>query len=122
MYELRVESEFAAAHYLRGYEGQCENLHGHNWKVEVRLRGETLDKVGMVMDFKKVRALVEEVLEGFDHKCLNELETFKTTNPTTENVSRILYGEIEAKLPAGLSVSRVTCWESDRSAASYYRE
>ena len=121
MYELRVESEFAAAHYLRGYEGQCENLHGHNWKVEVRLKGETLDKTGMVMDFKKVNALVREVLAAFDHKCLNELETFKTTNPTTENVSRIIYGEIEAKLPPGLSVSRVTCWESDRCAASYYR-
>ncbi len=122
MYELKVEGEFAAAHYLRNYEGQCENLHGHNWKVDVYLRSDVLDGVGMVMDFKKVRALVGEALSEFDHKCLNELDTFKTTNPTTENVSRILYGRIEVKLPPGITVSRVTCWESDHCAASYYND
>jgi 6-pyruvoyltetrahydropterin/6-carboxytetrahydropterin synthase len=120
MYELKVDSEFAAAHFLREYEGKCENLHGHNWKVEVRLRSENLDRTGMVMDFKRIRALVSEVLDLFDHKCLNELDVFKKVNPTTENVSRIIYGEVASKLPPGIAVSRVTCWESDRCAAAYF--
>ena len=119
MYELSVQSEFAAAHFLRDYHGKCENLHGHNWRVEVRLRAEELDKTGMVMDFKEVRGLVSQVIEEFDHKCLNELEQFARLNPTTENVCRLLYEKVGSKLPAGIGVSRVTCWESDRCAASY---
>lgn len=120
MYELSVESEFAAAHFLREYEGKCENLHGHNWKVRVRLRSQALDKLGMVIDFKEVRALVSGVIERFDHRCLNELEEFKKINPTTENLSRLLYETIGAALPPGIAVSRVTCWESDRCAAAYF--
>ena len=120
MYELKVEDEFAAAHFLRGYQGKCENLHGHNWKVEVRLRSDELDELGMVMDFKKLKGIVAEVLEGFDHRCLNELETFREQNPTTENVARIIYNQVASKLPPGIAASRVTCWESERCAASYF--
>ena len=120
MYELQVDGEFAAAHFLRGYEGKCENLHGHNWKVEVRVRSGELAELDMVMDFKKLKGLVAEVLEMFDHKCLNELETFSDLNPTTENVARIIYDQVVSKLPAGVDVSRVTCWESERCGASYF--
>ena len=122
MYELRIESDFAAAHYLREYEGKCENLHGHNWKIEIILRGAELGKAGMLMDFKNARAIVNEVLERFDHKYLNELEEFKTVNPTTENLSRMLYESIGVKLPGGVRVQRVTCWESERCGASYFEE
>ncbi len=122
MYELKVSSEFAAAHFLRGYQGKCENLHGHNWKVEVRLRCGGLDKLGMVMDFSKVKALVWQVIGRFDHKCLNELKEFEKTNPTTENISRMVYEAVGSHLPPGVTVSQVSCWESDRCGASYFEE
>ncbi len=120
MYELRVEGEFAAAHFLRGYEGKCENLHGHNWKVELRVAGEKLGELDMLMDFKRLKALLGEVLDIFDHRCLNELEAFAELNPTTENVARMLFGQVASKLPEGVRVSRVTCWESERCSASYF--
>ncbi len=122
MYELRVESDFAAAHFLREYEGKCENLHGHNWRIEVLLRGGKLDRAGMLVDFKHVKQVVAEVLERYDHKYLNELEEFKSQNPTTENISRIIYTAIGAKLPEGVSIHRVTCWESEKCAASYFED
>lgn len=122
MYEIRVETEFAAAHFLREYQGKCENLHGHNWKVEVRFRSEKLDKAGMLMDFKHAREAVHSAIEGFDHKYLNDIEDFKQTNPTTENIARILYHAIGSKMPEGVKVSSVTCWESERCAATYFEE
>ena len=122
MYEIRVEGEFAAAHYLREYAGKCENLHGHNWKVEVRFRSVVLDKAGMLLDFKHAREILTGVIERLDHKYLNELAEFREANPTTENVARILYHTISAKTPEGVKVYSVTCWESERSGASYFEE
>lgn len=122
MYELCVESVFAAAHFLREYEGKCENLHGHNWKIEMRLRGEKLGPGEMLIDFKKAREILNGVLERFDHRYLNELDEFTETNPTTENLARILFEAIGAELPKGVRVSRVTCWESDHCGASYSQE
>jgi len=122
MYELRVQSEFAAAHFLREYEGKCENLHGHNWRIDVYVRGRSLDRAGMLVDFKHVKSAVTAVLERYDHSYLNELEEFRTENPTTENISRILFKAIGSRLPEGVTVSRVTCWESERCGASYFEE
>jgi 6-pyruvoyltetrahydropterin/6-carboxytetrahydropterin synthase len=122
MYELLVQTEFAAAHYLREYEGKCENLHGHNWKIEVTLRSTKLDRAGMLIDFKHARAIISSVLESYDHKYLNDVEEFKTANPTTENISRILYKAIGSRLPEGVSVFKVTCWESDHCGSSYFEE
>ncbi|HHT9132364.1 MAG TPA: 6-carboxytetrahydropterin synthase QueD [Candidatus Tripitaka californicus] len=121
MYELIVEADFAAAHSLRGYQGECENLHGHNWKVQVMLKAEALDGLGMVMDFKEIKRTLGEILEGLDHKHLNELTLFKKENPTTENVSRILYHELSKRLPQRVSVSKVTTWESAYCGASYFQ-
>ena len=120
MFELSIDGEFAAAHFLREYEGKCENLHGHNWKVQLRLRADGLNSIGMVLDFKDARAVLTDVLNRFDHKCLNELSEFKEVNPTTENLSRMICEEVSARLPEGVKVSRVTCWESERCSASYY--
>ena len=122
MYEIRVEKEFAAAHYLREYQGKCENLHGHNWKVEVRFRSGGLDKAGMLLDFRKAREIVWDALERFDHKYLNDVDEFKEANPTTENVARIVYHAVRAKTPAGVTVASVTCWESERCGATYFEE
>jgi len=122
MYEIRVETEFAAAHYLREYRGKCENLHGHNWKVEVRFRSDRLDRTGMLMDFKQAREIMHEVVCRLDHKYLNEIEEFKEVNPTTENLARILYKQIGARAPEGIRVASVTCWESERCGATYFEE
>ena len=118
-YELVLRVEFAAAHRLRGYDGNCERLHGHNWKVDVVLRGERLDGLGMVVDFRDAKRLIQEVLEEFDHRNLNELPRFETTNPTTENIARAIFDALVERLPEGVSVARVTAWESDQCGASY---
>ena len=120
MFELVVETDFSAAHNLREYKGQCEKLHGHNWKVQVVLKAEKLDKLGMVMDFREVKRIVGEIMNKFDHTYLNELADFKVLNPTTENLSKILFDELKNTLPLGVKVSRVTTWESDRCGAIYF--
>ncbi len=120
MYELVVTDVFAGAHSLRDYDGECENLHGHNWRVEVTLQSERLDAIGMVFDFKKVKNVLREVLSHFDHSHLNELKEFSQENPTTENVSRILFYMLGEKLPPEISVAKVKTWESDNCAAAYY--
>jgi len=118
-YELIMQGEFAAAHRLREYDGNCERLHGHNWKVDVVLRGENLDKLGMVLDFRDAKRLLNQVLDELDHSYLNELEAFRQQNPTTENVARVVYDALAARLPDGVTVARVTAWECDHCGASY---
>ncbi|OHB47908.1 MAG: 6-carboxytetrahydropterin synthase QueD [Planctomycetes bacterium GWF2_40_8] len=120
MYELVVEKTFAGAHNLRGYDGDCEKLHGHNWKVEVTLKSEKLDGLGMVVDFKIVKKTLEEILSRFDHSYLNELEEFNRKNPTTENVSKIIYDNFSEKLPPEIFIAKVKTWESENCAASYF--
>ena len=120
MYELVVEKTFAGAHNLRNYDGECERLHGHNWKVEVTLKAEKLDDIGMVMDFKIVKIKLEEILSRFDHSYLNELSEFKQENPTTENVSKLIYNKLSEQLPPEIFVAKVKTWESEKCAAAYY--
>ncbi len=120
MYELVVEKTFAGAHNLRDYEGECERLHGHNWRVEVTLRTENLNEMGMVMDFKIVKKKLGEILSRFDHTYLNELSEFKQENPTTENVSRAIYNNLSEQLPPEILVAKVKTWESEKCAAAYY--
>ncbi len=120
MYELVVEKTFAGAHNLRGYDGDCEKLHGHNWKVEVTLKTEKLNELGMVMDFKVVKKKLGEILSRFDHSYLNELSEFKQENPTTENVSKIIYNNLSEQLPPEVFVAKVKTWESEKCAAAYY--
>ncbi len=120
MYELVVEKTFAGAHNLRDYDGECEKLHGHNWRVEVTLKAEKLNEIGMVMDFKIIKKKLEEILSRFDHSYLNELSEFKQENPTTENVSKVIYDSIGKQLPPGILVAKVMTWESEKCAAAYY--
>lgn len=122
MYELHCVTDFAAAHNLRGYKGLCENLHGHNWTVEIFIASRELDSLGMVMDFKEVKALLSTILERLDHKYLNELEPFDTINPTTENLARVIATDMEAALPEHIWVRRVEVWESPRCSAAYMPE
>jgi 6-pyruvoyltetrahydropterin/6-carboxytetrahydropterin synthase len=117
MYNIRVESHFSAAHNLRGYKGKCEELHGHNWKIEVAVVKDTVDKDGMVMDFTYLKARVAKVLAALDHTYLNNLPYFKKHNPTSENIAKYLYDRLKAQ---GAGVASVTVWESENSAATYY--
>jgi 6-pyruvoyltetrahydropterin/6-carboxytetrahydropterin synthase len=119
MFEVRVVGEFSAAHNLRGYLGRCEELHGHNWRVEVVLSGKKLGKIGMLMDFKEIKSRLNRVLDRLDHKYLNALNYFKKTNPTSENIARYIYDRLKLQV-AGLE--SVTVWESDSSSATYYGE
>ena len=119
MFELTVKTEFAAAHRLREYEGACENLHGHNYKIDVVLRGERVDDIGMLIDFKDVKAVLAKIVGRFDHVFLNETKPFDEVNPTAENVAKHISEQLAAAMPDGVAVKSVTVWESDRCGATY---
>ena len=116
MYHIKVEGSFSSAHNLRGYKGKCESLHGHNWKVQAAAVRRTLDKTGMVMDFKILKAALYAVLEELDHSYLNEHPVFKKINPTSENIARYIFDRLKKKVP---ETSSVTVWENATSAATY---
>ncbi len=123
MYELKIITQFAAAHRLENFYGKCEALHGHNWKVEVFLGGKELDSAGLLMDFGLVKARTREVLEEIDHKYLNELPAFRDQNPSSENLARYLFQRLGAAINgAGVKVLRVNVWESDTSCAAYFQD
>jgi 6-pyruvoyltetrahydropterin/6-carboxytetrahydropterin synthase len=120
MYELKVISQFAAAHQLREFEGGCEKLHGHNWKIEVYICGERLGKDGLLVDFRVVKEATRKALGELDHKFLNELESFKSINPSSENIARLIFKILSDELSGeGVTVSKVTAWESDSACATY---
>ena len=123
MYEVKIVTQFAAAHRLENFNGKCESLHGHNWKVEVFLVGKALDGAGLLMDFGVVKARTKQVLEEIDHKYLNELAAFQDRNPSSENLACYLYERLGAIFNGdGVKVCRVDVWESDTSCASYYQD
>src|SRR5712675_2217743 len=117
MYEVTVEDTFAAGHYLRNYKGKCENPHGHNYRVCVTLAGTELDKAGLLLDFKDLRAVLKPVVDYLDHQMINDLVPFTTLNPSAENLAKYFYdetGSALAKFTKGrVSVKEVTIWETD---------
>jgi len=121
VYTLTVRSSFAAAHRLREYEGNCERLHGHNWQVEVTVESECLDEKGMAMDFREMKGALHDILSRMDHKYLNEIPPFDVQNPSSENLARCIFSEMEGKVPAPARLRRVTVWESDDARAEYTR-
>lgn len=123
MYRLKVVTSFAAAHNLNNYQGECENLHGHNWRVEVSVTATELDKAGLCIDFKILKAQTKELLSTLDHKYLNELNHFKELSPSSENIAKFIFTELAKSLNDGnVKVEMVTVWESDFACASYYEE
>ncbi len=120
MFEIIVDADFSAAHNLRDYKGDCENLHGHNWKAQIVLESGELNSLGIVIDFKDIKKITDDIIEKFDHKYLNELSEFGTENPTTENISKLFYQELRDRLPENVSVKKVTTWESEGFGASYF--
>ncbi len=121
MYEVKIYGEFSSAHKLRNYMGKCENLHGHNWKVEVIVKGEILDRIGLLIDFHILKNKLNIVLKSLDHKNLNLIPFFKDKNPSSENIAFFIYKKMEQLLKNyPVKVSKVVVWENEKQCASYY--
>ena len=121
MYEVMIQEEFSAAHALRGYRGKCENLHGHNWKVEVYVRGERLDETGMLVDFKDVKEATRSVMSYLDHFNLNELKPFdKELNPSSEHLAGFILHKVAERINSDrVKVYKVRVWETPSTSATY---
>jgi len=119
MYKINVVSSFSGAHHLSGYDGECKNLHGHNWKVRVQLIVKEVDSIGMGIDFKVVKKHLSALIDSFDHKYLNDLEYFKDKNPTSENIAKVIYEELQKSFVNTAKVSEVEIWESEFSSVIY---
>lgn len=122
MFEVTVEHTFAAGHALRNYKGKCENVHGHNFKVQVRIEGERLDDAGMLVDFVDVKRVLRGVVERLDHQFLNDIPPFDVKNPSAENIAEYLHTEMTSGLastPVPIRVSEVRVWETDIQSACY---
>jgi 6-pyruvoyltetrahydropterin/6-carboxytetrahydropterin synthase len=124
MYEVMVESGFSSGHYLRNYQGKCENPHGHNYKVRLTLRGGSLDATGLLLDFKLLKQVMRPVIERIDHQMLNDLKPFTEVNPSAENLARYFYDETSRQLQemtgGRVTVKDSTIWETDVTSATYY--
>ena len=121
MYEVSVREHFDAAHYLRGYKGKCENVHGHRFQVVVNVRAGETDDVGMAYDFTKLRQQLGEIVSRFDHTCLNDVPPFDRINPSSENIASTVYIELQARLKeTKVSLCSVQVWESPHSAVTYF--
>jgi 6-pyruvoyltetrahydropterin/6-carboxytetrahydropterin synthase len=121
-YTLTVKSDFAAAHRLREYDGNCERLHGHNWLVEASVESDTLDGRGMAVDFRAIKGALHEVLGTLDHAYLNDVPPFSEINPSSENIARHIFEELERRMAeAPVRVSRVVVWESPDARAEFHR-
>lgn len=120
MYELSVDSHFAAAHCLRDYKGDCARLHGHTWKVTVIIEAGTINEIGICIDFKDVARALDEIVGRFDHQTLNNLDEFREMNPTAENLGKLIFNLLSEKLESdNVRVLSVTVAESDRYRVTY---
>jgi len=122
MYKLNVKSHFSSAHKLVGYDGPCKNLHGHNWEVRIGILCEKIDELGLTIDFGIVKKDLNEIIDELDHTLLNDLDYFKTCNPTSENIAKYLYDKLSSKINSeGCRVSEVELWESDKTSILYFK-
>ena len=120
MFELKVVTHFAAAHQLSMVAKKCENLHGHNWKVEVYIASENVNDAGVVMDFGEIKKHLADIKNSLDHRFLNELECFQHGNPSSENIAKFIAEAMQEKVTEpGIRVSRVSAWESEDACATY---
>ena len=123
MFELSARGRFSAAHQLKGYPGACAEFHGHNWEVEVFVRGTVLDDTGILLDFRDLKSALNEVLEELDHVDLNSVAEFKRVNPTSEHLSRYIFRELGVKLAAvGGKLDRVSVYETPETRSTYWEE
>ena len=119
MFEVSVEETFAAGHALRGYRGKCENVHGHNYRVQLTIQGPELDAIGLLVDFVEVKKLIRGVVEYLDHHFINDLPPFDKLNPSAENIAKYFYDEISGALASSTRLGQVKIWETDITSATY---
>jgi 6-pyruvoyltetrahydropterin/6-carboxytetrahydropterin synthase len=122
MFQVSVDDGFSAGHALRGYKGKCENPHGHNYKVRVTVEGPALDSIGLLSDFSHLKKVIRGVIDGVDHRFLNDQAPFDVINPSAENIAKYFYDETAreiSELPAGAKITSITIWETDTSSATY---
>lgn len=125
MYLLTVEDTFASAHQLRGYKGKCENIHGHNWKVVLSVKGNKLNDIGLLIDFNDLKAILKKITGFLDHKNLNVIPPFDTLNPSSELIAEFICNETSKELKkfdSDIKVESVTVWESGTSRCTFYPE
>ncbi|MGD1153866.1 MAG: 6-carboxytetrahydropterin synthase QueD [Syntrophales bacterium] len=123
VFEISVTTEFSAAHSLQDYPGNCAQVHGHNWIVEVFVRCRELNAIGIGIDFREVKRAVRESIENLDHSCLNEHPSFKKLNPSSENIAKFLYKEFSARINSeNAKISRVKVSETPNTGAYYWEE
>ena len=122
MFELKVKSEFEAAHYIKNYPGKCARLHGHNWIVEAVVQGENLNELGILVDFKILKDELKKVLDEFDHQYLNELELFANQNPTAEIIAKEIFDKLSTAeiFNSAANLKAVTVYESPKSSVTYF--
>jgi 6-pyruvoyltetrahydropterin/6-carboxytetrahydropterin synthase len=127
MFEVTIEHTFAAGHSLREYKGKCENVHGHNYRIQVTVEGEQLNRIGLLVDFVDLKRAVRRVSEQLDHQFINDVEPFTTVNPSAENIARYFYDEVSKALNLQantfnenpIRIGQVKVWETDTSIAVY---
>ncbi len=122
MYEIFVERHFAAAHYLRNYPGNCEFLHGHNWIVRVYVKAEGLNEIDVGIDFRELKKIVDNVIDGLDHTNINDHPEFQDKNPSSENIASFIYKGVKERLSknGGVNVSRVIVCETPTTGVTYW--
>jgi 6-pyruvoyltetrahydropterin/6-carboxytetrahydropterin synthase len=120
MYSIKIQTEFSASHQLRDYNGPCSRQHGHNWKVIIEVKSAKLDKIGMSLDFYELEKKANEIIKKFDHRDINVIPPFdKDLNPTSENIARYIFEELEKQLPREIIISSVSVSETDKYTAKY---
>ena len=119
MYTLSVERMISTAHQLNNYDGPCARIHGHNWKIQVKVQSEFLNEIGISMDFSDLDKYLWQIVGPFDHQLLNTVPPFDKLNPTAENLVKYIYNQVKTVLPPKINVKRVKIWETDQSAVSY---
>ena len=119
MFEIIVQHHFCAAHRLIGYDGKCANIHGHNFVVEARITGDQLDNLGILVDFKDVKASLTSIIDVLDHQLLNDLPPFRETNPSSENIAKYFYDQLARQLPAHVRLVEIRIQETPSYAATY---
>jgi len=121
MYEITVEKHFDAAHYLRGYQGKCEAMHRHRYRVAVKVKAPKLNDIGLAYDFTDLKRHLNDILARFDHTCLNDVPPFDKINPSAENIATTIYGELREKLAGEpVTLTCVEAWEAPEQGVAYY--
>ncbi len=120
MFVLKIVTDFASAHSLRNYPGDCSRLHGHNWQVEVMVQSKVLNDIGIAIDFRDIKKQTKVVANRLDHQYLNEVKPFDTLNPTAENIAKYFYEEVGQLINnQDVTVKEVTIWETPRASVTY---